>query len=118
MPTPFNNTAATAKRPFDNTTNQRPEEYQPPNFAAAKIAPPRPPRRLFENTTAVVAEYRSPSSPPKTAPPTPVDSSASSLGLGVARVRWSPSPREEPRVVEGVIGDGGRRSRKEAERGE
>ncbi|KAK9095154.1 hypothetical protein Scep_026623 [Stephania cephalantha] len=55
-------------------------------------------------TKTAVAEYQIPSlAAAKNAPPTP-------------EWGWSPVPREKARVVEGVIGDGGRRSRKEADK--
>ncbi|KAK9111362.1 hypothetical protein Scep_018881 [Stephania cephalantha] len=112
---PFNNTAATAKRPLRQHHSQRPEEYQSPTFAAAKnCSATASASALFDNTTAVV-EYQSPSlaAAKKLLHQRLADS--------FAPLPRSRSHRRRERSREwwsGVIGDGGRWSRKEAERGE
>ncbi|KAK9133285.1 hypothetical protein Scep_012813 [Stephania cephalantha] len=100
MPTPFNNTAAPPNAPFDNTTvNAR--KNTSPHIRRAKIAMPRPPPPpLFDNTTAV-AEYRPSLAAAKNRSTNALPTPRPLPGPESPERGWSPSPREEPRVVEG-----------------
>ncbi|KAK9150539.1 hypothetical protein Syun_008848 [Stephania yunnanensis] len=113
--------AATAKRPLRQHHSQRPEEYQSPTFSATRnCSATASASALFDNTTAIV-EYQSPS---LAAAKKLLYQRLTDLSAPLPRSMSRPSGgghqrRERSREWwRGVISDGGRWSRKEAEMSE